>query len=87
MDIIDQLTKNGTDRPTGSLVRGQMEKLFDVTTQTHGIANGQSRKGTPHIPPLIEIVRIAGEYIDECTSTSDRQPKVFLEIVEVERFQ
>ena len=44
---------------------GQMEKLLDVPTQTYGIANSHPRKCAPHVPTLIEIVRIAGEHVDQ----------------------
>jgi len=65
MDFIDQFTENGAYGPAGSLAPGQMEKLLDVPAQTYSVANGHARKCTPHVPALVEIVRIAGEHVDQ----------------------
>ena len=87
MDVIDQLAENRSDGPAAPLALGQMEKLLDVPAQTDGIANSHPRKCAPHIPGLVEIMRIAGEDVNQRASPGDRQPEVFLEIVKVERFQ
>ena len=73
-NLFDQFSEQRSDGRTAPWYRERAEKLLNIATQSHRIADRHSRKCSPDVPPAFEVVRIMGQHIEQLGSARDRKP-------------